>query len=154
MNSYWKRQVLMFYSVGKKNQKNHVEMASTPSPPPPLVRPWVKTSKHRQIVSTWYWTSMLWSIDRRVMGIHWPVSHACFAGSGVELIKVTCFFFLFSFFSSLLTSYGIQAIQAQIWPWLNVYINILLTIVFQFRCKHWNVKESFRWWKLTTNLNF
>ena len=147
MNSYWKRQVLMFYSVGKK--KSEKPCGGGIHPPPPPLCTWVKTSKdktskHRQIVSTWYWTSMLWSIDRRVMGIHWPVSHACFAGSGVELIKVTCFFFLFSFFSSLLTSYGIQAIQAQIWPWLNVYINILLTIAFQFRCKHWNVKESFR----------
>ena len=41
--------------------------------------------------------------------------------------------------------------EFRFWPWLNLCINVLLTTAFQFRCKHWNVKESFTWWKLIRN---
>ena len=34
-NRYWKHQVLMFYPLGKKTQKNLRGVASTPPPPPP-----------------------------------------------------------------------------------------------------------------------
>ena len=40
--SHWKRQVLMFYPLGKKTLKNLRGVASN-SPPPPLVRPRVKS---------------------------------------------------------------------------------------------------------------
>ena len=42
-NSYWKRQVLMFFPLGK-TQKNLKGDGITPPPPPPLVRQRVKSS--------------------------------------------------------------------------------------------------------------
>ena len=38
-NSYWERQVLIFYPLGKKLRKTFEGMASNPPPPPPPVRP-------------------------------------------------------------------------------------------------------------------
>ena len=41
-NSYWKRQVLMFYSLGKKKSEKPYEDPPPPPLSPPLVRPRVK----------------------------------------------------------------------------------------------------------------
>ena len=76
-NSYWKRQVLIFYPLGKISE-GLMGWGWHPTSLPLLVRPRVKKSFSR-IVGAWYWKSAIlstapWSYQREDI---WPIRAWC-----------------------------------------------------------------------------
>ena len=83
---------LNFHRKQQKKKKPLAPRVSARSTSRPYVRPPLHVSGCEMAhLNTWYWTSMLWSIDICPKSICWPVSHDCIACLGIQLMEVMLF---------------------------------------------------------------
>ena len=80
------------FTANNRKKKPLAPRVSARSTSRPYVRPPLHVSGCEMAhLNTWYWTSMLWSIDICPKSICWPVSHDCIACLGIQLMEVMLF---------------------------------------------------------------